>query len=240
VIARLTGRESFWYREYLKKARSDNDLVASGRGERFGVAEYLKVVTHTVDSLGLSLNHRLLDVGCGNGLMAIVLSGLCREVVGVEPVEELGRQARAHNAGAGNVRVIAGESWALPVKSQSFDRLLCYGVLQLIEDVVAVNATVEEMARVLRPGGRAFLGAIPDLRVRDRVLEPYLEGVRNATHLTSEQKAEILERNRRGRWFDSDELAALARRVGFTATSRRPPAHLVEAVDRFELVLDWR
>jgi hypothetical protein len=101
-----------------------------------------------------------------------------------------------------------------------------------------VRHTLEEIARVLRRPGRALLGAIPDLRVRDRVLEPYLAGVRAATHLSPDDKAAILERNRRGRWFDPEALTGLAREAGFTATWRPAPPGLVESDDRFELLLE--
>ena len=230
----------FWYQEYEKKARSSSDLIASGRGDRFGVADYLKVIGHVASSLALTPGDRLLDVGCGNGLMAIVLSELCRELVGIEPVEALAAQARAHNRARSGVRIVVGESWALPITSRSVDRLLCYGVLQLLEDLDAVERSLAEMARVLRPGGRGLIGAIPDLRVRDRVLGPYLESVRTASHLSAEEKAAIIERNRRGQWFDPPALARLAEGQGLVVTTRGAPAHLLEAEDRFELLVERR
>jgi SAM-dependent methyltransferase len=230
--------ERFWHREYRLKAGSGDPLVASGRGARFGVAEYLKVVAHVVRAVRPTSTERLLDVGCGNGLMAIVLAPLSGEVVGVEPVPELAAQARLHTRAAGNVRIVVGEGRALPVGAACADAVICYGVLQLLEEPEDVRLTLQEIARVLRRPGRALIGAIPDLRVRDRVLEPYLAGVRAATHLSADDKAAILERNRRGRWFDPDSLTGLAREVGFTAAWRPAPAGLMESDDRFELLLE--
>lgn len=230
----------FWRRDYETKARSGDDLTASGRGARFGVADYLKIVGHVVRTLEPARGHRLLDVGCGNGLMAPVLAPLCRELVGVEPVAALVAQARAHAAGVANARFVEGDSRALPVETAGFDRVLCYGVLQHLEEAAAVEETVAEIARVLADTGRVFIGAIPDATVKERVLGPYLDGVRAATHLSAGQKDEILERNRRGRWFEPDALAALARKAGLAADVRRPPAALVESSDRFELVLERR
>jgi SAM-dependent methyltransferase len=235
---RARGEEPFWYREYRAKARSADDLIASGRGARFGVADYLKIVAHVMQVLRPRPGDRLLDVGCGNGLMAIVLAPLCREVVGVEPVLELVERARAHTRQAANVRIVAGEGRALPVGGASMDLVLCYGVLQLIEEADDVRRTLGEIARVLRPAGRALVGAVPDLRARDRVLEPYLASVRTATHLGAEEKAAVLERNRRGRWFDPEALTDLAREAGLAAAWRPAPAGLLEAEDRFELMLE--
>jgi SAM-dependent methyltransferase len=230
--------EPFWYREYRLKAGSGDALAASGRGARFGVAEYLKVVAHVVRAVRPTSTERVLDIGCGNGLMAVVLSALGGEVVGVEPVPELAVQARVHNRAAGNVRIVVGESRALPLGDASADVVICYGVLQLIEETDDVRLTLQEIARVLRRPGRALIGAIPDLRARDRVLEPYLAGVRAATHLSADDKAAILERNRRGRWYDPEALTDLARRAGLGATWRPSPPGLVESDDRFDLLLE--
>jgi ubiquinone/menaquinone biosynthesis C-methylase UbiE len=232
------AKETFWLREYRAKASSGDALVASGRGARFGTAQYLQTVAHVVSTLRPAVTDRVLDVGCGNGLMAIVLARLCGEMIGVEPVVELAAQARDHNRAAANVGIVAGEARALPVRTESVDIVLCYGVLQLIEDADDVERMLAELARVLRCPGRALVGGIPDLRAKARVLEPYLAEVQAAAHLSAADKAAILERNRRGRWYDPDDLATAARGAGFAAVWRPAPAALVESEDRFDLLLE--
>src|SRR5205823_3410849 len=82
--------------EYRRKADAADPIAQSGRGSTFRAVEFLHVVRQTVALLAAGPECEVVDVGCGNGLVDIVLSGCCRSVLAVEPVPELAAHARAN------------------------------------------------------------------------------------------------------------------------------------------------
>lgn len=97
---------------------------------------------------------RVLDVGCGAGSITVGFAAVVSpgEVVGVEIDEgqvELGNQ-RAGQMGLSNVRFEAGDIHALPYPDNSFDAAFAHAV---IEHVGRPRHAVEEMLRVVKPGG---------------------------------------------------------------------------------------
>jgi SAM-dependent methyltransferase len=95
---------------------------------------------------------KILDVGCGTGTM---LGHLERygEVVGVDADEEAIRFC--HERGVENARLL--EIDRLPFDDASFDLVTAFDVLEHIRDDAQ---TLEEIRRVLRPGGM-LLAAVP-------------------------------------------------------------------------------
>lgn len=69
------------------------------------------IVAAICEALELEGTERVLEIGTGSGYSACVLSRLAREVVTIERVEELGREARRLLAelGSGNVEVVIGD-----------------------------------------------------------------------------------------------------------------------------------
>jgi 2-polyprenyl-6-hydroxyphenyl methylase/3-demethylubiquinone-9 3-methyltransferase len=94
---------------------------------------------------------RVLDVGCGGGLLAEEFARLGFAVTGVDPSNQSLAVARSH-AASRQLRIIyqraVGE--ALPFAGASFDIVYCCDVLEHVADLERVIA---ESARVLRPGG---------------------------------------------------------------------------------------
>ena len=86
---------------------------------------------------------RLLDLGAGTGAAGAVFGD--REVVALDPA----RQMLARNPTP--CRVVAGGE-RLPFRSESFDAVFSAYVFRNLD---SVSATLEEVARVLRPGGKA-------------------------------------------------------------------------------------
>lgn len=94
---------------------------------------------------------RGLDVGCGTGVLAQRLSRAGFAMTGVDP--SVGMLAVARRS-APDVAVVQGSGPALPFAEDTFDLVLCVAVLHHVAAPSDVRATLVEMVRVARPGGR--------------------------------------------------------------------------------------
>jgi arsenite methyltransferase len=117
----------------------------------------------------------VVDIGCGAGtdlLLAAQHTGPRGRAIGVDMTEAMRRRAIEGAAACGltNVEVREGDATRLPIADGTIDVVLSNGVLNLVPDKVTA---VEEIARVLKPGGRVQLGDIiigevlPDEALRD-------------------------------------------------------------------------
>jgi demethylmenaquinone methyltransferase/2-methoxy-6-polyprenyl-1,4-benzoquinol methylase len=109
-----------------------------------------------VDEIAPAAGARILDVATGTGMVAAEL--LARErnctVVGLDQSTEMLAGARARFAAGpdtGRVELIAGQAERLPFADGEFDALTFTYLLRYVDDP---PATVRELARVVRPGGR--------------------------------------------------------------------------------------
>lgn len=99
---------------------------------------------------------RVLDIGCGGGLVAEPMARLGFAVTAVDAAEPNIAVARAHAAAAGLVidyRVAAAED--LAASGERFDAVLA---LEVVEHVADLDSFLAATAALLRPGG-AFLGS---------------------------------------------------------------------------------
>jgi len=96
-----------------------------------------------------------LDVATGTGMVAAELLSRCEcSVVGLDQSPDMLAGARRRFASArrgGAVTLVQGEAEALPFADESFDGVTFTYLLRYVDDP---RATVAELARVLRPGGR--------------------------------------------------------------------------------------
>jgi demethylmenaquinone methyltransferase/2-methoxy-6-polyprenyl-1,4-benzoquinol methylase len=95
---------------------------------------------------------RVLDVATGTGMVAaeLLMRGDCT-VVGIDQSPQMLAAARARFAGDGRVELVQGEAERLPFADRSFDALTFTYLLRYVEDPAA---TIAELARVVRAGGR--------------------------------------------------------------------------------------
>lgn len=105
----------------------------------------------SIEALGLQPGERVLIPGCGTGLDFESLPPGLRVVAGdLSPAMVRKAQARADALGlAADVRVM--DAHALDLPDGSFDAALLHLVLAVVPDP---EAAIQEVARVLRPGGR--------------------------------------------------------------------------------------
>ncbi len=94
---------------------------------------------------------QVLDLGCAGGFMAEALDDRGANVTGIDPAKETIKAAQIHaEAGGRSIRYDTGVGEDLPYETEKFDAIVCVDVLEHVADL---NQVIEEVARVLRPGG---------------------------------------------------------------------------------------
>jgi SAM-dependent methyltransferase len=96
----------------------------------------------------------VLDVGCGTGLLAERLSAAGYRVVGIDPSEGMLAVMRDRSPG---VEAVKGSGDDLPFEHDRFDLVVTVATLHHIAAADRVGATLAEMVRVCRPGGRVVV-----------------------------------------------------------------------------------
>ncbi|HEY2318731.1 MAG TPA: ubiquinone/menaquinone biosynthesis methyltransferase [Solirubrobacteraceae bacterium] len=95
---------------------------------------------------------RVLDVATGTGMVAFALARRGAEVTALDQSEAMLAVARHRTPPArGRVEFVTGEAEHLPFADGSFDALTFTYLLRYVDDPAA---TIRELARVVRPGGR--------------------------------------------------------------------------------------
>jgi SAM-dependent methyltransferase len=114
-------------------------------------------------SLGvMGLGENVVDVGCGAGIDSLIAArmvGPGGNVAGVDMTPAMLDRARAsaQRGAFSNVRFHEGLAESIPVADGWADVVISNGVLNLFPDKLA---GLQEMARVLKPGGRLQIGDI--------------------------------------------------------------------------------
>jgi 2-polyprenyl-6-hydroxyphenyl methylase/3-demethylubiquinone-9 3-methyltransferase len=108
--------------------------------------------------LGCLKGLRILDIGCGAGLLSEPLARLGAETTGIDPAAENIAAARAHAVDAG-VTVDYRDATAeeLAGAGAQFDVVLA---MEVVEHVVDVAAFVSTCASLVRPGGLFFAATL--------------------------------------------------------------------------------
>jgi len=144
-----------------------------------------------LEALALGPADRLLDIGCGGGLLLRDALSSGATATGIDHSDEMVRLARERAPGA---EVVLGTAERLPFADGSFTAVAMSIVFFFLPDPIAA---LRECRRVLAPGGRlALYTTSPALRGTPAAPEPLAS---------------------RGRFYEDEELAGLARRAGLTA-----------------------
>jgi 2-polyprenyl-6-hydroxyphenyl methylase/3-demethylubiquinone-9 3-methyltransferase len=101
---------------------------------------------------------RIVDIGCGGGLVSEPLARLGASVTGIDPAHENIQAARAHAGQSGlDIDYCACRVEDLSGEGAQFDAVVA---LEVVEHVPDVRAFLAVCASVLRPGGLMLLSTI--------------------------------------------------------------------------------
>jgi 2-polyprenyl-6-hydroxyphenyl methylase/3-demethylubiquinone-9 3-methyltransferase len=128
---------------------ADDDPVALLRAENKTKLPWIKteISKHFKDLSSL----KILDVGCGAGFATNYLAEYCGQVTGVDLAE--GALQTAKKFETKPVNYILADARALPFKQEQFDVVVC---LDFLEHVTEPEQIVDQIAKVLKPGGLFF------------------------------------------------------------------------------------
>lgn len=147
---------------------------------------------------------RVLDVGCGGGILSESMAARGAEVTGVDLSEKALAVARLHlyeSRQKVDYRSVSAEDLA-EASPASFDIVTC---MEMLEHVPDPQSTVRACANLVRPGGDVFFSTI------NRNLKAYLFAVVGAEYVLR-----LLPRGTHdyGKFIRPAELAAFCRHAG--------------------------
>jgi len=152
---------------------------------------------------GLS-GKRVLDVGCGGGILSEAMAGRGAQVLGIDLSEKALGVAKLHKLESGanvDYRLAAAEDLAREMAGE-FDVVTC---MEMVEHVPDPGSTVAACATLVRPGGTAIVSTI------NRNPKSYVFAI-----LGAEYVLKLLPRGTHdwARFVRPSELAGHARRAG--------------------------
>jgi len=111
-----------------------------------------RLIRRVVELCGVRREHRVMDLGCGPGLLAVAFAPFVREVVGVDPEPEMLRVAAARGAPA-NVGWIEGGSYDLGPRFGRFFLVVMGRSFHWMDRA----DTLRRMDAMIEPGGAVVL-----------------------------------------------------------------------------------
>lgn len=159
---------------------------------------------------------RVLDVGCGPGVMSGALRARGWKFWGIDPAPAM----IASCVTGSDIHLAVGAVESLPLSAEQFDAVICMGVIERIDDD---GQALREMVRVLRPGGSLIVSAphrlSPSLVWRDMVVYPLLAVLRPIHHRLVGASRETVIRSHRS--YTARSLRRLMTATGAVVTDTR-------------------
>jgi len=144
---RLISR-SFGFQWTLRRKRLFEAGTLYGRDAEKNLADFFERLSLRPEEVR---GKRVLDAGCGSGLLAAGLSSMGCQVVGADVSHPVG--AFELTRGQSDCHIVTADIFALPFPDGTFDIVWSEGVLHHTPDPARAFRSLE---RVLRPGGRGY------------------------------------------------------------------------------------
>jgi 2-polyprenyl-6-hydroxyphenyl methylase / 3-demethylubiquinone-9 3-methyltransferase len=165
-----------------------------------------------IDGLASLAGKRVVDVGCGGGILAEAMAARGAEVLGIDMAAKPLKVARLHAMESGTARVDYREQAAEALAAEqpgAFDVVTCMEMLEHVPDPASV---VRACATLARPGGWVFFSTI------NRNPKAFAFAIVGAEHVLK-----LLPKGTHeyARFIRPSELARHARDAGLDATEMR-------------------
>jgi pristinamycin I synthase-3/4 len=181
---------------------------SSYTGTPLSAEDMRRWVDATVAGLRAFDARRVLEVGCGTGLLLARLAAGCDRYIGLDFSDAALRQVRAtvdRRADLAHVELRAGTADDLAfLADDSVDLVVLNSVIQYFPSVDYLVTALREAVRVTRPGGRVFIGDVRNLRL----LEAFHASVQVYQAPGDLPIADLRQRMASARWREKELLVA--------------------------------
>ncbi|MDX2250119.1 MAG: methyltransferase domain-containing protein [Bacteroidia bacterium] len=223
-----------WQTYWDKIARSSEDphaQVARIQGKTPLTEKQLRrIALHIVGQLDLRPHYTLLDVCCGNGTLTRLLAEKCSTTTGVDISPEQIRRAKTHSKALSITYQVADATQLTSHVEGTFDRINLYFSFQYLDSYSKGRAAIREMAKLLKPGGKIFIGDVPDAAKLPVFYPSLIARIRyKISHL--------LGRHPMGKFWKEAEIQKICREVGLSCVTLAQPGDLPYAVYRVDYVI---
>lgn len=136
----------------------DPEVYAKWRASELGAITEELERRLMLELIGSVSGKRVLEVGCGDGALAVELARQGARVTGIDASDRMIEAARVHAQEASvTVGFHVGPAEALPFEAETFDIVVAQTILCFVRDG---SPAFSEIARVLAPGGRLVIGEL--------------------------------------------------------------------------------
>ena len=201
----------------MQVQRKDNDSVK-------------KTAENIIFHLDIKKQDDILDVCCGNGLLTSLIAPHCKSIQGIDISENLITLAKAKYPTINFQReeAIAITKHYVPA---TFDKVYLQFSFQYFDQKGMGEKVIKEIMQVLKPGGKLFIGDIPDHANR---WNHYNTLLKKFYYITSTLRG----KNRMGKFWKKKELQNICKRLKVKGKVIIQPSHLPYAHYRFDYLIE--
>jgi ubiquinone/menaquinone biosynthesis C-methylase UbiE len=165
---------------------------------------------------------RVLDLGCGSGIMIKELATEYEEVVGLDISASMLRKINLENYN--NITLIQGDAESPPFKNNSFDVIICRGTLHHLQDV---ESALKNLNKILNTNG-IIISAEP---CNDFFIYRWIRNrlYRNRKHFTESHKS-----------FQSKEIKRMHENTGYKIIEQKYFGYLGFPICGFPDIIEFR
>ena len=219
--------KNFW--DQFARSEDPHQQVARISKNDLPVDIVARITHYIMEQLEINENDHVLDVCCGNGVITKELANHCEHVTGVDlsPVQI----ENARETVPENVTLIEGDGLELSsLVPGQFDKALCYFSFQYFDTYRKGKQAIAEMAKVLKPGGKIFLGDVPDYDKRKAFYQTWDALLKNKID-------RLLDRDAMGKFWQVEELDRICQESGLRGQYMKQPEGMLYSHYRFDYLI---
>ena len=151
-----------WNQYWNSRSKTESSAVSASGYTQSGTTVRQEIIsamqTDISEKLNFSDTDQVLEAGCGAGMHIKAFKPKVKNITGIDL--SFGMTVRAKNECG--INTANSGSVALPFKTSTFDKILCYSVFHYFPDLNYAEKVIREFIRILKPGGTILIGDIPD------------------------------------------------------------------------------